>query len=76
MQMLTPLAGLPPICTRAQVACVLGCSERHIRRLEGRRRFPIPRLALYGRLARYKRADLERWLALNPQPQESGQRAA
>ena len=48
--------------TVGDVAELLGCSTRHVRRLADAGRMPRP-LSTIGRLVRWRRADVDQWLA-------------
>ena len=51
----------------SDIANLLGCSTRHVRRLVASRRIPPP--LRFGRLKRWRREDIDRWLADGcPQP--------
>lgn len=49
-----------------QVAEMLNCSTRHIRRLADRNAMPKP--MRLGHLVRWRRADIERWIEGDCQP--------
>ena len=51
------------------VAALLGCSPRHIARLAGSNKMPDP--IKLGALTRWRRADLERWIADGCKPVRS-----
>ena len=54
----------------AAIATLLGCSSRHVRRLAESGRMPQP-IRTIGRLLRWRRADVDAWIAGGCQPQQS-----
>jgi excisionase family DNA binding protein len=56
------------------VACMLGCSARHVYRLADAGRMPAP-LKL-GALVRWRRLDLDNWLASGCKPVRATGKAA
>lgn len=70
-----PPAGATPALLDVQaVAALLDCSTRHVRRLADGGRMPPP--VKLGCLLRWRRADLDDWLAAGCQPIRSAGRAA
>ncbi len=57
----TDLAALPALLDVRAVAHLLGCSPRHVYRLADAGRMPAP--VRVGALVRWRRADLDAWLA-------------
>lgn len=72
------LTSPPPPGTKAalldvdQVAAMLSCSPRHVRRLAEAGRMPRP--VHLGALTRWARADIEAWIAGGCQPMRKGGR--
>lgn len=56
-----PPAGEPVLIDVKAVAAMLGCSARHVTRLEDSGQLP-PAIKL-GRLSRWNRATIEQWIA-------------
>lgn len=57
-----------PLLDVADVAELLRCSKRHVRKLQGDGQLPTP-LRLGKKLVRFRRSDIERWLAAD-EPRE------
>lgn len=63
---------IPSLLTVRQVAELLNCSARHIRRLADRGAMPQP--VRIGALVRWERAELARWIEGGCQPIRSDSR--
>jgi excisionase family DNA binding protein len=66
--------GLRALLDVRAVASLLGCSPRHIYRLSDRGRMPAP--IRLGSLVRWRRTDLDSWLADSCPPVRPTRRAA
>lgn len=55
-----PAEPLPELLDVKGVACVLGCSPSHVRRLAGDGR--LPAAVAVGRLRRWPRRSIEQWV--------------
>ena len=57
----TPFDSVAMLVRAKEIAAFLGCSPKHVRKLSERGEFPKPVKA--GRLLRWSRQSVERWLA-------------
>jgi excisionase family DNA binding protein len=67
------LAALPALLDVRAAAALLGCSPRHVYRLADAGRMPPP--VRLGALVRWRRADLDVWLAEGCPPVRTTRRA-
>lgn len=58
----------PPLLDAAELAALLRCSIRHVRKLHAEGALPRP-IHLGKKLIRYRRSDIERWLTAD-EPRE------
>jgi excisionase family DNA binding protein len=63
MQTSDRLGGIPHTCTVEDLARLLQCSTRTVRRLMAEGRFPFPTLPLGGRLVRFSGAHVSQFMA-------------
>lgn len=63
---------LPPsiLLDLHELAALLACSRRHIRRLHDSKRIPQP--IRIGRLLRWRRAEIEKWISDGCRPVPGG----